>query len=138
MLTAMTAERSCERLIVGLAQLIDAGAVDRATDLFTEDAEWRGDGWAWQGRGSIRDGLAALAARWPGVRHHVASVAVFPGDGSTAAGGLAYVAVFVAGSTEPALVGEFRDRLTLTHAGWRIDERHLHVTARRPGVDLYV
>jgi hypothetical protein len=126
-LRALADERSCERLIVAYAQLVDVGRIDLVVGLFACDGVWESDAGAWEGHDQIRRAMSALMSAGEQRRHVTSNINVrASGDEGD---GLSYVAVYLGGGTEPSALGHFRDRFVRTAEGWRFAHRRLEITA---------
>jgi ketosteroid isomerase-like protein len=126
-------ERSCERLVVEYAWLIDSGAASRVADLVTEGATWTGaDGGGMVGREEIRrafEGRERLARRLS--RHVVTNLRIDVEDDDHASGTACLVqyrhdaadgpAVAPAAMEHPKFVGDYHLTFVRTVEGWRID-----------------
>jgi hypothetical protein len=144
----IAAERSCERLLVEYAWLIDSGSASKVGDLVTEQATWTGaDGGGMVGRDEIRrafEGRERLTRRLS--RHVVTNVRIDVADDDHASG-TAYLvqyrhdaadgpAVAPAAMEPPKFVGDYHLTFLRTDDGWRIDSLRFELAflrSRRDG-----
>lgn len=124
-------ERDCTRLLLTYAGLIDSGQVDRALDLFVEEAILIGP------RNAMRlDGITAIRAAFAGgsgklLRHFVSNImvdVVAPDRANVTANILLYTGEPAADGGLPrrdadVVIGTSTDDLILTPCGWRFQER---------------
>lgn len=139
----MIAERSCERLLVDYAQLVDFGNASGIADLFTEDAVWSGTDLLLEGREAIREWFVKREGLARRVSRHVftnVGIDVLNDDEAT---GVCYLINYRHDRQEgdlrmpapgdvPKYVGECHDRFRRTSDGWRFTARHVDVAFARP------
>ncbi len=128
----LLAESACRQVIHELALHTDAGDYGKALALFTDDATMDRDGERFIGIEALR---TAYAARPPNrITRHVLANTVVRLLSAEEAQATSYVTVYryLRGRADdappyevggPEVLGEYRDRLRLTQAGWRLTER---------------
>ncbi len=142
-LARLIAERSCERLIVEYARLVDFGNAGGIADLFTEDAVWSGTDLVLDGRAAIREWFVKREGLARRVSRHVFTNVGVDLLSDTEATSVCYMINYrhdrQEGDTRmptrgdvPKYVGECRDRFRLTPDCWRFTARHVEVAFVRP------
>jgi uncharacterized protein (TIGR02246 family) len=131
-ISALLAERACERLILQYARFVDSGEAARVADLFSTDGVWIGaDGRTMDGQDQIRAAFTARQGLTRRLSRHVVTNVLVDMHSTTEASGVAYLVNFRhdgPGDTvekpgparHPKFVGEYY--LTFRHdeGRWRI------------------
>jgi uncharacterized protein (TIGR02246 family) len=136
-------ERACERLVTEYCHYVDHGEAARIADLFTEDGVWTGGQVVMKGREQLAAGFAQRQANAERMSRHVCQNFLCRVLDENTAEGVVYLTLyrhdgdparrFSSLQGQPELVGEYRDRFVRTSEGWRIAERHTHVSFLREG-----
>jgi hypothetical protein len=140
-LERLVAQRACEELIYEYARRVDLGEASRIADLFTENAQWRGD-MLLDGREKIREWFIERGELTRRVSRHVCTNVAVTVLGPDEAESLCYMINYRHDRREgddnlpvpaevPKYVGELRDRFRRTPEGWRFQRREVDVTFLR-------